>query len=77
MISQMPSSLIMKNDVACALSALDAARPVTCRNSVPSSVPPSGLSIGPSCMTAPVGPVAAIRIASSSGVSGDGSLALS
>ena len=72
LISQMPSSLIMNNDVAWALSALLAARPVTCRNGVPSSFPPSGLSIGPSCMTAPVGPVEAIRIASSSGVSGDG-----
>ena len=44
---------------------------------MPSSGEPSGLSSGPSCMTAPVGPVEAIRIASSSGVSGDGSFALS
>ena len=67
----------MKNEVACALSALLAARPVTCRNGVPSSRPPSGLSSGPSCITAPVGPVEAIRIASSSGVSGDGWFGLS
>ena len=75
--SQMPSSLIMNIDVAWALSALDAARPVTCRNGVPSSGLPVGLSSGPSCITAPVGPVPAIRIASSSGVSGEGALALS
>ena len=67
----------MNSEVAWQLSALLAARPVTCRNGVPSSGVPSGLSSGPSCMTAPVGPVEAIRIASSSGVSGDGSLALS
>ena len=73
----MPSSLIMNNDVAWQLSALDAARPVTCRNGVPSSGLPLGLSSGPSCMTAPVSPVEAMRIASSSGVSGEGSLALS
>ena len=66
----------MNSDVAWQLSALEAARPVTCRNGVPSSGRPFGLSIGPSCITAPVGPVEAIRIASSSGVSGDGSFAL-
>ena len=67
----------MKSEVAWQLSALLAARPVTCRNGVPSSGVPFGLSSGPSCITEPVGPVEAIRIASSSGVSGDGSLALS
>ena len=67
----------MKNDVACALSALDAARPATSRNIVPSSGEPSAFLVGPSCMTAPVTLVEAIRIASSSGLSGDGALALS
>ena len=76
-ISHTPSSLIMKNDVACALSALDAARPATSRNIVPSSGEPSGFWVGPSCITAPVTLVEAIRIASSSGVSGDGWLGLS
>ena len=76
-MSQIASSLIMNSEVAWQLSALAAARPVTCRNGVPSSGVPSGLSSGPSCMTTPVGPVEAIRIASSSGVSGDGWLALS
>ena len=66
----------MKNDVACALSALDAARPATSRNIVPSSGEPSTFCVGPSCMTAPVTDVEAIRIASSSGVSGDGALLL-
>ncbi len=77
LISQMPSSLIMKNDVAWALSALDAARPATSRNIVPSSGEPSGFCVGPSCMTAPVTLVEAIRIASSSGLSGDGWFGLS
>ena len=67
----------MKNDVACALSALEAARPATSRNIVPSSGEPSGFCVGPSCMTAPVTLVEAIRIASSSGVSGDGWFGLS
>ena len=67
----------MKNDVACALSALEAARPATSRNIVPSSGEPSTFFVGPSCMTAPVMLVEAIRIASSSGVSGDGWFELS
>jgi hypothetical protein len=74
--SQIASSLIMTIDVAWQLSALLAARPVTCRNGVPSSGDPSGFTKGPSCMTAPVGPVEAIRIASLSGVSGEGSCLL-
>ena len=73
----MPSSLIMKNDVACALSALLAARPVTCRNGVPSSLPAVGLVDRPVVHHRAGRPVEAIRIASSSGVSGDGWFALS
>src|SRR5947209_11100927 len=63
-------------DVACALSALAAARPTLLRKGVPSSGRPVGLISGPSCMTAPVTPVAAIRIASSIGLRGDGAFAL-
>jgi hypothetical protein len=77
LMSHTPSSLIMKNEVAWALSALEAARPVTSRNIVPSSVVPLGLSSGPSCMTAPVMLVEAMRIASSNGLSGEGSFELS
>ena len=78
LISQMASSLIMKKDVAWALSGLLAAREATLRNGLPSSLffP---WSVGPSCMTPPVtptGPVAAMRIASSSGVRGAGTLVL-
>ena len=67
----------MNSEVAWQLSALAAALPARCRNGVPSSGEPSGLSRGPSCMVMPVGPVEAMRIASSSGVRGDGSFVLS
>jgi hypothetical protein len=75
--SQIASSSIMKSEVAWQLSALEAARPVTWRNGVPSSGLPLGLSSGPSCMTAPVGPVDAIRIDCSSFESGEGEFGLS
>ena len=76
-ISHTPSSLTMKKNAACALSALGAARPATSRNIVPNSREPSGRMVGPSCMTAPVMEVEAIRIASSSAVNGEGALPLS
>ena len=71
----MPSSLIMKKCVACALSALLPVRARTLRNGVPSSSVPFGLGERPVVGGDAVIPVMqVIRIASSSGVSGAGSL---
>ena len=75
---KMPSSLIMKKWVACALSALLPVRAMMLRNGVPSSGLPFGLTSGPSCVVTPVMPVMQVMSsASSSAVSGAGSLWLS
>ena len=73
----MPSSLIMKRDVAWQLSALGPERARMFQNIEPmSSGAPDGFFKGPSCITTPVSPVQQMRIASSSRVSGHGAFAL-
>ena len=70
----MPLSLIMKKWVPCALSGLPAVRPSMTRLGFDMiGSPVSGSAKGRSGMVRPVAPVAAIRIASSSGDSGSGS----
>ena len=66
----------MKKVVAWALSGLEAERPVTLVNGVPSSFVPLTVNSGPSWWISPVTPVAAIKTASSSLLNGAGSLAL-
>ena len=68
----------MKKWVAWQLSALLPVRARTLRNGVPSSSAPLALVSGPSCVVMPTIPVMQVtRMASSSGVSGAGSLWLS
>ena len=77
LISQVPWSLIMKNETACALSMLLADRAMMLMSGAPNRLLPSLFVPGTSCIvTRPVNPVETTRIASSSGVRGAGGLVL-
>ena len=77
LISHVPSSLIMKNDTAWALSMLLADRAMMLMSGAPNRLLPSSFNAGTSCMvTRPVNPVETTRMASSSGVSGAGAFML-
>ena len=73
LISHVPSSLIRKNDTACALSMLLAERARTLMSGAENRSLPSSFFAGTSCIvTLPVNPVDTTSTASSSGESGAG-----